>query len=84
MLNEGDQIKIRYSRKLAQIGNGNLVNRKAIVKRVVHTGNSISGAIVDVKMSRTLKSKLVPIESIEGAEAVDKMRTLGLLKTSIV
>lgn len=81
MLIVGEQVKIRYSHRLDRLGLKNLVNRKAIVRSVVHSGDSISGAYVDVRLSKVLKRRFVPIESIENAEAVDKLRTLTFLKT---
>ena len=45
----GDQITIRYSKKLEQNGNSLLTNRTGVVTRILYTGGNLTGAYVDVR-----------------------------------
>ncbi len=80
----GDQITIRYSKKLEQNGNGLLANRTGVITRIHYTGSNLSGVYVDVKVMRRVRNFYIPICSIEGPDTINKMRTLSILKSTIL
>ncbi len=82
VLKVGDQITIRYSKKLEQNGNALLTNRTGVVTRVLTSGGNLTGAYVDVKVMRRIRNYYIPICSIEGSDMVNKMRTLSILKST--
>lgn len=83
-LKVGDEITIRYSKKLEQHGNSLLTNRTGIVTRILFSGGNLIGAYVDVKVMRRVRNYYIPICSIEGPEVINKMRTLSILKSTIL
>ena len=83
-LKPGDQITIRYSKKLEHNGNNLLVNRLGVVTRIVRQGGNITGAYADVKVMRRVKNYYIPICSIEGPDEINKIRNLGMLKTIVL
>lgn len=83
-LKVGDQITIRYSKKLEQNGNSLLTNRAGVVTRILFTGGNLTGAYVDVKVMRRIRNYYIPISSIEGPDTINKMRTLSILKSTIL
>lgn len=84
ILKIGDKITIRYSKKLAQNGNNLLTNRTGTVTRVLMTSGNVIGAYVDVKVMRRIRNYYIPINSIEGPDSVNKVRTLSILKSTIL
>lgn len=84
VLKTGDEITIRYSKKLAQNGNNMLTNKTGIVTRVLMTGGNMVGAYVDVKVMRRIRNYYIPISSIEGPEEINKIRTLSILKSTVL
>ena len=83
-LKVGDQITIRYFKKLEQNGNSLLTNRTGVVTRILFTGGNLTGAYVDVKVMRRIRNYYIPISSIEGPDTINKMRTLSILKSTIL
>lgn len=83
-LKVGDQITIRYSKKLEQNGNSLLTNRTGVVTRILFTGGNLIGAYVDVKVMKRVRNFYIPISSIEGPDIINKMRTLSILKSTIL
>lgn len=83
-LKVGDEITIRYSKKLEQNGNSLLTNRTGIVTRILVVGGNLLGAYVNVLVMRRIRNFYVPISSIEGPEAINKMRTLSILKSTLL
>lgn len=83
-LKVGDRVTIRYSKKLEQNGNSLLTNRTGIVTRILFTGGNLTGAYVDVKVMRRVRNYYIPISSIEGPELINKMRTLSILKSTVL
>lgn len=83
-LKVGDKVTIRYSKKLEQNGNSLLTNRTGIVTRILFTGGNLTGAYVDVKVMRRVRNYYIPISSIEGPDIINKMRTLSILKSTIL
>ena len=83
-LNVGDEITIRYSKKLEQSGNSLLTNRTGIVTRILYSAGNLIGAYVDVRVMRRLRNYYIPISSIDGSEAINKIKTLSILKSTIL
>lgn len=83
-LKVGDKVTIRYSKKLEQNGNSLLTNRTGIVTRILFTGGNLTGAYVDVKVMRRVRNYYIPISSIEGPDLINKMRTLSILKSTVL
>ena len=83
-LKVGDIITIRYSKKLEQNGNSLLTNRTGVITRILFTGGNLTGAYVDVKVMRRVRNYYIPISSIEGPDIINKMRTLSILKSTIL
>lgn len=83
-LKVGDRVTIRYSKKLEQNGNCLLTNRTGIVTRILFTGGNLTGAYVDVKVMRRVRNYYIPISSIEGPDLINKMRTLSILKSTVL
>ena len=81
-LKVGDQITIRYSRKLEQNGNSLLTNRTGTITRILFTGGNLTGVYVDVKVMRRIRNFYIPISSVEGPDIINKMRTLSILKST--
>ena len=83
-LKVGDRVTIRYSKKLEQNGNSLLTNRTGIVTRILFTGGNLTGAYVDVKVMRRVRNYYIPISSIEGPDLINKMRTISILKSTVL
>jgi hypothetical protein len=83
-LKVGDQITIRYSKKLEQNGNSLLTNRTGTITRILFTGGNLTGVYVDVKVMRRIRNFYIPISSVEGPDIINKMRTLSILKSTIL
>lgn len=83
-LKVGDRVTIRYSKKLEQNGNSLLTNRTGIVTRILFIGGNLTGAYVDVKVMRRVRNYYIPISSIEGPDLINKMRTLSILKSTVL
>ena len=77
----GDEITIRYSKRLEQSGNSLLTNRTGVVTRVLTSGGNLTGAYVDVKVMRRIRNYYIPASSIEGSDIVNKTKTLSILKS---
>lgn len=80
----GDEITIRYSKKLEQNGNSLLTNRTGTVTRILYAGGNLIGAYVDVKVMRRIRNFYIPISSIEGPDVINQMRSLSILKSTIL
>lgn len=84
MIAPGDKITVRYSKKLAQSRNLLLVGRLGIVTRVIANGEKLSGVYADVKVMKRLRSYYIPGDSIEGVDEINQLRTLSILKSTIL
>lgn len=83
-LKVGDEVTIRYSKKLDQNGHSLLTNRTGVVTRILYTGGNLVGAYVDVKAMKKIRNFYIPICSIEGPEKINRMRTLSILKSTVL
>ncbi len=77
----GDKIYIRNSKLLK---NESLVNKQGVVTRLLTIRGEIVGAYIDVKIMRKVKNFYIPVNSIEGVDKINKTRTLGILKSTIL
>lgn len=84
MLKVGDEIIIRYSKKLAQDGNNLLTNRTGIVSALRIFNGNLVGVYADVKVMRRIRNYYIPLASIEGPEDINRIRTLSILKSTIL
>lgn len=84
MLKIGDKITIRFSKKLAQNGNTLLVNRIGVITRILTNAGEIVGVYADVEVMRKLRNYYIPINSIEGVDEINKLRTLSILKSTFL
>lgn len=84
MLKVGDEITIRYSKKLAQDGNNLLTNRTGIVSALKISNGNLVGVYADVKVMRRMRNYYIPLASIEGPEDINRIRTLSILKSTIL
>lgn len=84
MLKVGDKITIRYSKKLAQDGNNLLTNRTGIVSALRISNGNLVGVYADVKVMRRIRNYYIPLASIEGPEDINRIRTLSILKSTIL
>lgn len=84
MLKVGDTITIRYSRKLAQNGNNLLTNRTGVVTRVLTSNGEVVGVYADVKVMRKARNYYIPVCSIDGSDEINRMRSLSILKSTIL
>lgn len=84
MLKAGDKITVRNSKQLAQKGLNLLTNRTGVVTKTLVSQGRILGAYADIKVMRRVKNYYIPIESIEGPDSVNRVRTLSLLKATVL
>lgn len=86
MIQQGEIIKIKYSKLLLQLGLCELVTRKAQVTKVIYNKrNKIKGAYV-IPQSGRLKDEewYIPAPSIESMDDLNKLRNKGILKSTIL
>lgn len=83
MIKVGDQIAIRHSSKLTG-KSAVLANRTGVVTKVIMSDNEFVGVRVDVRIMRIKKNYFVPAASIDDSYDVNRMRTLSLLKSTIL
>jgi hypothetical protein len=82
MLKDGDEIKIVYSTKLADMQLIPLVGQRAIILKVVRRKRN-SGAYVQITKGKNHGEEwFIPQPSIQTPETLNKLRTLGLIKST--
>jgi hypothetical protein len=84
MLKSGDEITVRYSQQLVKAGNNTLVNRTGIVSDLVMSDGVVIGVKANVRVVKRNRNYFIPIDSIDGIEDVNKIRTLSILKSTIL
>lgn len=84
MLKKGDKITIRSSRPLIDKGLGNLVNKTGVITKVLNSQGRLLGVYADVKVVRKIRNYYIPAESIEGPDSINRVRTLSILKSTIL
>lgn len=86
MIQQGEIVKIKYSKILLQLRLCELVTRKAQITKVVYNKrNKIKGAYL-IPQSGRLKDEewYIPIQSIESLSDINKMRNNEILKHTIL
>lgn len=82
VVRKGDRIMVRYSKKLAKAGHGNLINKTGVVRRVASVLGKVTGAYVDMLVGGEVRNVFIPLCSIVETDTVDKLRTLSILKST--
>lgn len=80
----GDKITIRQSKQLSKSGGDMLVNKTGVVTRLLKIGKNLIGVYADIKVMRRIKNYYIPACSIKGPGEVNKIRTLSILKSTIL
>ncbi len=86
MIQQGEIVRIKYSKPLLQLGLCELVTREAQVTKVVYNQrNKERGAFV-IPQTGKLKGEewYIPIQSIESVSSINRLRNKGLLKSTII
>lgn len=84
MLKPGDEITIRFSKQLANEGHAFLDNRIGVVSGLKMSKGKLVGVYADVKVMRRKRNYFIPLASIEGPKDINKIRTLSILKSTIL
>lgn len=84
MLQIGDKITVRSSTGLMKKGLNVLINKTGVVTRTLYSQGRLLGAYADIKVMRRVRNYYIPIESIEGPDSINRMRTIGILKTTVL
>lgn len=82
MLRDGDEIRVVYSSKLVDMKLIPLIGQRGIVNKVVRRKRN-SGAFVQITKGKNHGEEwFVPQASIQTPESLNKMRSLGLIKST--
>lgn len=84
MLKIGDKITVRYSKKLAQKYKGFLINRVGEVQKLNYSNGELTGVYVTVMIANKPKKYYIPKDSIECCDEINRLRVLGILKSTIL
>lgn len=85
-MQQGEIVKIKYSKALLQLGLCELVSRKAQITKVVYNKRNKERGAFLIPQSGRLKGEewFIPIQSIESAETINRLRNKGILKSTIL
>lgn len=86
MIQQGEIVRIKYSKVLLQLRLCELVTREAqVVKIVYNEKGKESGAFVILRTGR-LKGQewYIPIQSIESISTMNRVRNKGILKSTFI
>lgn len=82
MLKDGDEVRIVYSAKLMDMKLVTLVGQRGVVTKIIRRKKN-SGAYVKVTKGRSAGEEwFIPLASIQTQEALNRMRSLGLIKST--
>ena len=84
MLKEGESVIVRSTKDLSAMRLEKLNKRRGIVDKVVCSDGKPIAAYVLFKKHKTVNRVLVPINSLEGVSTVNRIRTLNILKHTII
>lgn len=86
MIQQGEIVKIKYSKALLQLGLCELVTRKAQVTKVVYNKRNKEKGVYLIPQTGRLKGEewYIPIQSIESLAAINRLRNKGILKNTIL
>lgn len=65
-------------------GLSNLVNKTGVITRILNSQGKLLGVYADVKVMRKMRNYYIPVESIEGPDSINRVRTLSILKSTIL
>ena len=84
MIKIGDKVTIRNSKELSRKGLNVLVNKTGVVTKILKSQGMILGVYADVKVMRRVRNYFVPIDSIEGPDSINRVRSLSILKSTVL
>ena len=84
MLKEGEAVVVRGTKDLSTMRLDKLNRRRGVVDKVVCSDGRPIAAYVIFKKHKTTNRVLVPIGSLEGVSTVNHIRTLNILKRTII
>lgn len=85
MVQQGETVRIKYSRALLRLGLCELVTREAQVTKVLYTKcNKVRGAYVIPLTGRLKGEWYIPIQSIGGLDEINRLRNRSILKSTIL
>ena len=84
MLQQGEIVKIKYSKALLQLGLCELVTREAQLTKILYNKrNKEKGAYVIPKTGKVKDEEwFIPIQSIESLAGLNRLRNKGILKST--
>lgn len=85
-MQQGEIVKIKYSKALLQLGLCELVSRKAQITKIVYNKRNKERGAFLIPQSGRLKGEewFIPIQSIESVETINQLRNKGILKSTIL
>ena len=84
MLKEGESVIVRSTKDLSAMRIEKLNKRRGVVDKVIYSEGKPIAAYVLFKKHKTVSKVLVPISSLEGVSTVNRIRTLNILKHTIL
>ena len=84
MLKEGEIVIVRGTKDLSTMRLDKLNKRRGTVDKVVYSEGRPIAAYVIFKKHRKVNKVLVPINSLEGVTTVNRIRTLNILKHTVI
>ena len=84
MLKIGDKITIRNSKSLAKKNLNVLVNKTGTITRILNSQGKLLGVYADVKVMRKIRNDYIPVESIEGPDSINRIRTQSIIQATIL
>lgn len=84
MIKVGDKITIRNSKELARKELNVLVNKTGVITKILISQGRILGVYADVKVMRRVRNYYIPVESIEGPDSINRVRSLSILKSTVL
>lgn len=84
MLKEGETVIIRETKDLNTMRLDKLNKKCGVVDKVVYSDGRPIAAYIKIKKHKTMSKVLVPINSVEGISTVHQIRTLNILKHTII
>lgn len=84
MLKKGESVTVRSSKYLSAMRLEKLKKRRGVVDKVICSEGRPIAAYVLFKKHKTVSKVLVPISSLEGVSNVNRIRTLNILRHTIL
>jgi len=84
MLKQGDSVVVRSSKALNSLHLGRYNKKRGVVKKVVCSEGKPIAAYVTFKKVKEDVTILIPIKSLEGISTVNHIRTLNILKQTVL